>query len=217
MKIIMVDLKTLLEKSSQEHAHLCPRQILGVRLGLMGLKALGFVEPPAKKRLLTILESDGCFADGVSAASGCTVGHRTLRVEDLGKTAAVFVDTLTGKMVRVAPVLDLRTRALGYAPDESRHYFAQMQAYKVMPDEEMFTLCPIRLNRPVEEIVSRAGVRTCCELCGEEIINQREVVRDGLTLCKTCANEGYYQLEDELFFSSVAVKALPGSSWEQIP
>ncbi|PJH76367.1 MAG: formylmethanofuran dehydrogenase, partial [Anaerolineae bacterium CG_4_9_14_0_8_um_filter_58_9] len=72
--------------------------------------------------------------------TNCTVGHRTLRVEDYGKTAATFVDTQIGRAVRVAPALDIRQRAYAYASDEPRHYFAQMQAYQVMPDEEMFTI-----------------------------------------------------------------------------
>jgi formylmethanofuran dehydrogenase subunit E len=63
-----------------------------VRLELAGFTALGFDSPPDKKRLLVITETDGCFADGLSAATNCTVGHRTLRVEDYGKTAATFVD-----------------------------------------------------------------------------------------------------------------------------
>ncbi|RPI92411.1 MAG: hypothetical protein EHM40_13140 [Chloroflexi bacterium] len=57
----------LLDISSRDHSHLCPRQILGVRLGLAGMKALDLMAPPAKKRLLTILETDGCFADGITA------------------------------------------------------------------------------------------------------------------------------------------------------
>ena len=55
-----------------------------------------------------ILESDGCFADGLEAATGCTVGHRTLRVEDYGKIAATFVDVSTGQAIRIAPRLDVR-------------------------------------------------------------------------------------------------------------
>jgi len=81
-----MNLQPLLEKSSRDHSHLCPRQILGVRMGLAGMAALGFDAPPDKKRLLVIVENDGCFADGVIAATNCTVGHRTLRVEDYGKT-----------------------------------------------------------------------------------------------------------------------------------
>ncbi|MFO3797100.1 MAG: FmdE family protein, partial [Anaerolineales bacterium] len=122
-------LADLLQKSASQHSHLCPRQILGVRMGLLGMKALGFDAPPPKKRLLVIVETDGCFADGITAATDCTVGHRTLRVEDYGKTAATFVDTITGQAVRIAPALDIRQKAHAYAPDEPRRYFAQMQAY----------------------------------------------------------------------------------------
>ncbi len=188
-----MNLQTLLEKSASQHAHLCPRQILGVRLGLLGMKALGFQEPPPKKRLMVITESDGCFVDGVIAATDCTVGHRTLRIEDYGKTAATFVDVAGGQAVRVTPTLDIRERAYLHAPDEPKHYFAQMQAYKIMPDDEMFILSNVILNTPIAEIISRAGIRTNCDICGEEINNQREIYQDGLKLCLTCAEGGYYR------------------------
>ena len=189
----MTSLAELLERTAAQHSHLCPRQILGVRLGLLGLRALGFAGAPENKRLLVITESDGCFADGLSAATGCTVGHRTLRVEDYGKTAAVFVDTATGQAMRVAPAADIREKAYAYAPGEPRHYLAQMQAYQVMPDEEMFIVRPVALTTPVAELISRPGVRVNCELCGEEIINEREVRLNGLTLCRACAGDAYYQ------------------------
>ncbi len=189
-----MDITHLLEKSMRDHDHLCPRQILGVRIGLAGMKALGFSGPPAKKELLAIAETDGCFVDGVIAATGCTVGHRTLRVEDYGKIAVTFVDTKIGRAVRVAPRLDVRERACFFAPEESRHYFVQMHAYQVMPDEEMLAFQEVILNTPVEEIISRAGLHVNCDVCGEEIMNEREVMRDSLTLCRTCAGDRYYQV-----------------------
>jgi formylmethanofuran dehydrogenase subunit E len=188
-----MDITPLLEKSMQDHDHLCPRQILGVRIGLAGMKALGFGEPPEKKQLLVISETDGCFVDGVIAATGCTVGHRTLRVEDYGKVAATFVDIKTSRAVRVAPRLDIRERACDFVLEESRHYFAQMQAYQVMPDEDMLTIKDVILNTPVEQIISRPGIRVNCAICGEEIMNEREILRDGLPLCRACAGNGYYQ------------------------
>jgi formylmethanofuran dehydrogenase subunit E len=187
-----MNIQTLLEKSSKDHSHLCPRQILGVRIGLAGMKSLGFKTPPDKKQLLVITETDGCFADGLSAATDCTVGHRTLRVEDYGKVAAVFVDVKAGCSVRVAPVLDVRQKAYEYAPDEPRRYFAQMQAYQVMPDEEMLTVTEVQLATPIEAIVSRPGVRVNCDVCGEEIMNEREVKQNGLALCRACAGNSYY-------------------------
>jgi formylmethanofuran dehydrogenase subunit E len=188
-----MDIQPLLELSSRDHSHLCPRQILGVRIGLAGMRALGFHEPPAKKQLFVVSETDGCFVDGVIAATGCTVGHRTLRVEDYGKVAATFVDTATGQAVRIAPALDVREKAYAYSPDEPRHYFAQMLAYQIMPDDEMLTFTPVALNTPIESIISRPGLRVNCDVCGEEIMNEREVRRGELILCPACAGDGYYQ------------------------
>ena len=190
-------LDEILELSARGHVHLCPRQILGARLGLAGLAALGFLEPPTGKRLLIIAETDGCFLDGLSAATDCTPGHRTLRIEDYGKTAAVFVDTADGKAVRIAPRLDLRSRASAYAPAEPRRYFAQMQAYTIMPLEEMFTIFSVALRTSLQSIVSRPGVRFACASCGEEIINERTVQQGQGLVCHTCAHGGYYSsLED---------------------
>lgn len=189
-----MNIQHLLDKSARDHSHLCPRQILGVRLGLAGMKALRFDVPPDKKRLLLITETDGCFADGISAATNCTVGHHTLRVEDYGKVAAVFVDVKTGYAIRVAPVIDIRQRACHFAPNESRHYFAQMQAYQTMPDDEMFTVNEVQLATPIETIVSRPGVRVNCDMCSEEIMNEREIHQNGLTLCCSCAGKSYYHM-----------------------
>jgi formylmethanofuran dehydrogenase subunit E len=189
----MLSLTDILEQSAAQHSHLCPRQVLGARIGLAGAAALGLEAPRGDKRLLVIVETDGCFADGVATATGCTVGHRTLRVEDYGKIAATFVDTKTGQAIRVAPNLDVRQRAYTYAPQEKRHYFAQLVAYQVMPDHELLSVQEVSLTTPVEALISRAGVRVNCMLCGEEIINERQVQRGGLLLCKACAGEAYYQ------------------------
>jgi formylmethanofuran dehydrogenase subunit E len=193
-----MNLAQILEKSMQDHDHLCPRQILGARIGMAGMKTLNFTELPKKKELLIISETDGCFVDGVIAATGCMVGHRTLRVEDYGKVAATFVDTRTGYAIRIAPRLDIRERAAAFVPTEPRHYFAQMQAYQSMPDEEMFTMQEVCLNTSIEQIVSRPGIRVNCDVCGEEIMNEREILRDGSILCQNCIGHGYYQLNFEI-------------------
>ncbi|GAB4421143.1 MAG: FmdE family protein [Anaerolineales bacterium] len=187
-------LQELLDESAAQHSHLCPRQVIGVRMGILAGQLLGLDLPQTKKRMLVIVESDGCFADGVATATGATVGHRTMRVEDYGKIAAVFVDTQTGRSIRIAPALDVRQRAYAYAPEgETRHYFAQLHGYQVMPLSEMFFHQEVTLQRPIEEIVSRPGVRVDCDVCGEEIINEREVQHEGLTLCLACAGQAYYQ------------------------
>ncbi len=185
----------LLKQSSARHDHLCPRQVLGVRIGLAGLAALGLESPINKSTVLVIIESDGCFADGIEVATGATIGHRTLRVNDFGKMAATFADVKTGHAIRISPALNIRERALNYAPDEPRRYFAQLQGYQVMPDAELLRVQEVALNPTLEELISKPIVRVNCEYCGEEIINEREVVVNGTVLCRTCANDGYYLIK----------------------
>jgi formylmethanofuran dehydrogenase subunit E len=198
-----MNIQPLLDKSVREHLHLCPRQILGVRLGLAGMKSLGFDSPPDKKQLLVITETDGCFVDGLSAATNCTIGHRTLRVEDYGKVAAVFVDVKTRRSIRIAPALDIRERTNAFVSDEPNHYAAQLQAYQIMPDEEMFTCVEVQLSASIESILSQPGMRVNCFVCGEEIMNEREVHQNGTILCTSCAHGGYYHVEQNAIFSCI--------------
>ncbi len=191
----MPDIKALLELASARHSHLCPRQVLGVRMALAGAAALGLDLPRADKRLLVIAETDGCFIDGLEVAAGTTPGHRTLRVEDYGKVAATFIDTQSARCLRLAPLLDVRQRAAEFAPHEPRHYFAQLQAYQEMPDDALFSFATVHLTTSIAQIVSRPGVRVNCTACGEEIINEREILYHGAPYCRACAGLGYYQEE----------------------
>jgi len=185
----------LLKQSSARHDHLCPRQVLGVRIGLAGLAALELESPVSKSTALIIIESDGCFADGIEVSTGAAIGHRTLRVNDFGKIAATFADVKTGRVIRISPELNVRERALIYAPDEPRHYFAQLQGYQVMADSELLRIQEVALNPTLEELISKPVVRVNCDYCGEEIINEREVNVNGAVLCRTCANDGYYLIK----------------------
>jgi formylmethanofuran dehydrogenase subunit E len=192
---LKTDLISLLKESASDHSHLCPRQVLGVRMGLAGLTTLGVSAPVSAQIALIIIETGGCFADGIQVATGATVGHRTLRVEDLGKIAATFTNMITDISVRLAPKWDVRTKAIEYAPNEHRHYFAQLKGYQVMPDEELFTYQMVKLYIPASEIISHQNARASCVVCGEEIINEREVMVEGKVMCKTCAYGGYYRVK----------------------
>lgn len=82
-----------------------------MRTGIYAGEVLGLTLPQAHKRLFTFVETDGCLIDGIVVATGCAVGHRTMRVMDYGKSAATFVDTLTERAVRIMPTRGSRARA----------------------------------------------------------------------------------------------------------
>jgi formylmethanofuran dehydrogenase subunit E len=185
-------LDPLLKAVSALHRHLCPRQVLGLRMGLLAGEWLELELPQTNKRLLAIVETDGCFADGVGVATNCWMGRRTLRLEDYGKVAATFVDTQTGKALRLVPQAGVRSRARLVAPDARNRWEAMLFGYQRLPARELFTLQPVKLSQSVEQLISRASARAVCDACGEEILNEREVKLSGRTLCRACAAPAYY-------------------------
>lgn len=191
------NLDDLLQASAAHHHKICPRQVLGVRIGLLAGHILEMPLPQPEKRLLAIAETDGCFVDGLSAATGCYVGRRTLRVEDFGKTAVTFVDTLTEQAIRVAPQSRARELAWDYATSARNKWEAQLTGYKHIPDELLFCWQRVELTIPVKQIIGQAGRRVTCEICKEEIINQREVIHQGTTLCRSCAGSSYFRFVEK--------------------
>jgi len=181
-----------LEDLATLHRHICPRQVLGVRMGLHAGDLLGVELPRRDERLFVFVETDGCLADAVSIATGCWLGHRALRLIDLGKVAATVVDTSTGRAVRVWPHPASRARALERVPDAPDRWHAQLEGYRIMPAEELLRADPVAVTLDLAAILSRPGRRVVCGRCGEEVVNEREVVRDGVTLCLACAGERYY-------------------------
>lgn len=189
----MHDFKTLLEESARQHReHLCPRQVLGVRMGMYAGELFDLALPQNDKRLFAFVETDGCLIDGISVATGCTVGHRTMHVMDYGKTAATFVDTENEHAIRVWPSPQSRARAHFYAPDAPDRWHAQLTAYQVMPANELLLAQRVVLTVSLAAIISRHGARVVCARCGEDIINERAIHIEGQILCRACAEGAYY-------------------------
>jgi formylmethanofuran dehydrogenase subunit E len=175
------------------HTRLCPRQVLGVRIGSRAAGVLGIDLPQRDKRIVAFMETDGCAADGVAVATGCHVGRRTMRIVDYGKVAATFVDTCDGNAIRVSPKPGIRKAAQQYAPEARTRWQAQLLGYQRMPDEEIIQVQHVILTLDLEALISRPGLRTECQTCGEEIMNGREIRHEGIVLCQACYGGGYYR------------------------
>jgi formylmethanofuran dehydrogenase subunit E len=166
-------------------------------MGMLAAELLDIDLPQRDKRVLTIVETDGCFSDGVAVSVNCWVGRRTLRVEDYGKVAATFIDTQTEIAWRISPHPLARRRAATYAPAATSKWEAMLLGYQAMPAEKLLIAQPVILQMPVAVWVSVPGQRAMCDRCGEEILNKRQVVQDGVVLCRRCAEGGYYVVTDQ--------------------
>jgi formylmethanofuran dehydrogenase subunit E len=121
------------------------------------------------------------------------LGKRALKFRDWGKVAATFVDTDTGKAVRVAARESSKALARSLHPEVEDKNKQQMMAYRELSDDQMFQTQWVRVLLPPEEFPGYKGERIVCEICGEGINFRREVRRDGKILCRGCAGESYFE------------------------
>ena len=180
----------LFTESSSLHGHHCAGQVLGVRMAMVGCREVGIDEPKGCKKLVVYVEMDRCATDAVQAVTGCSLGKRTLKFLDYGKMAATFVNTETQQAVRVLAKDGARTLTPLYVPDITNPREAQKQAYRIMPEDTLFSMTPVTLQVPAQEMPGYRGDRVQCAECGEGINYHREVRVSGRTLCIPCAQGG---------------------------
>jgi formylmethanofuran dehydrogenase subunit E len=180
----------LLAEAASFHGHLCPGQVLGVRMTIAGCRETGVTDPRAAgKSLAVIVEIDRCATDAIQALTGVSLGKRTLKHYDFGKMAATFVNQARGTSVRVAARESARALAARMVPAETDPRAAQILAYRSMDERDLLAIEPVIVT---SEWLARRRVRVACSACGEGIAYQREVRRDGAVLCRACAGERYY-------------------------
>ncbi len=191
----METLDELLERAEQSHGHMCAGQVLGVRMAMLGCRAVGIHDPRGadRKKLLVFVEIDRCAADAIHTVTGCRLGKRTLKYFDYGKLAATFLNTKTNEAIRVAAFDTSREAADLAFPEIENRYERQLQAYKIFPDEELFKVERVSVTLEEQDQPGRPISRVFCDDCGEGINDRREVTRDGRTLCRACAGEAYFK------------------------
>ncbi len=202
------DFERLLAESTRAHGHCCPGQVLGVRMSIFGLRHVDIRDPRGKdkKNIMVFIEMDRCAADAVQSVTGCSLGRRTLKFMDYGKMAATFLNLHNGKTVRVIAREDSRAYARDMFPGIEDAAQAQIEAYKLMADEDLFdAMTDIRVELRPEDMPGRPLRRVRCAQCGEYVQDMREIYFDGQAVCRPCAEGGYYQSQN-IFRRSVMQK-----------
>lgn len=142
----------LLETSAATHGHLCPGQVVGVRMAMLGCRMIGLDEPTRRdqiKKLIVYVEMDRCTADAVAHVTGVKLGRRSLKFADYGIMAATFLNLATGKSFRVVSTEEARDLAAVYAPEVSGTSQQQLTAYCRMNDVNKYEILACRgMPRP---------------------------------------------------------------------
>jgi formylmethanofuran dehydrogenase subunit E len=99
------DFEDILAESAVTHGHMCPGQVLGVRMGMLGLALLGYDAPLDNrniKKVVVVAEIDRCASDALVVATGVRLGRRSLKFYDYGLMAATFVNLPDGRAIRIS-------------------------------------------------------------------------------------------------------------------
>jgi len=185
----------LLETSIDAHGHLCPGQVVGVRMAMLGCRLIGLDEPKRHdqiKKLIIYVEMDRCTADAVAHVTGVKLGRRSLKFVDYGIMAATFVNLETGKAFRVVSTEEARSLASAYAPEIAGKYPQQLEAYKRMPDSVLFRVQQVRVKIDDCDLPGPTRYKARCSRCGQVVRDQREVIKKGTLLCRPCAGDSYF-------------------------
>lgn len=192
----MKSLDELLEECWRLHGHICAGQLLGVRMALLGLKLIGIEDATGadRKKLIVWVEVDRCMTDAVSAVTGVRLGRRSLKYFDYGKVAATFLNTETGKAVRILARDEARALADARYPSILNKKERQLRAYREATDAELFKVSRVQVDYTLMDAPGHTRSRVVCSSCREGINDGREVLTEkGDLLCRPCAFGGYYR------------------------
>ena len=186
------EIQNLLDASVVFHGHLCGGQVIGVRMAVAGLNALGILNPKSKegRNLIIFAECDRCPIDAIISVTGRTPGKRSVRLMDYGKTAATFCDVSTGKAVRVAVKSDIFEKAKRTAQEnqmKTDKNDGDIYGLKYMAEDELLTVQNVRVEIAPQDLPGLPLETVTCCRCGETVKDRRHIVDDGKTLCRPCA------------------------------
>lgn len=179
------DYQALLKIAGAFHGDICAGIEIGTRMTMCGLNWIGISDPTGvdRKKLMVYVEIDRCATDAIMALTGCRPGKRTMKIRDYGKMAATFINLESGRSVRVAIAMAKRSDA-DPLPD-----------FSSVADQELFSIHEVKVALQPEDLPGKPLRRVSCARCGEGVMDGRDVVQDGETLCRGCFEQSdYYQL-----------------------
>ncbi|MDD1728589.1 MAG: FmdE family protein [Methanospirillum sp.] len=180
----MSEYSILLEMAKTFHGDACPGIIMGTRMSIAGMRELGMNPLERNRNLLVYVEIDRCATDAIQAITGCTLGHRTLKFMNYGKFAAIFVNMDTGKAVRIA--------AIPKQNGQGENMAETVQKLAVIPESELFSIREVSIRIPEEDLPGFPLYKEICSVCGEQVLDKKEVVKDNRVFCKNCQGKSYY-------------------------
>ena len=187
----------LLSASVENHGHLCPGQVVGVRMAMLGCRLIGLDNPRQDdqiKKLIVYVEMDRCTGDAVAFVTGAKLGRRSLKYVDYGIMAATFLNLETNQAYRIISTEESRDLANKYAPEFNDKTTQQIEAYKRMPESVLFRIQKVHVPLSEFDLPGPTRKKVTCAGCGQVVRDNKEVQIDGKPYCRPCANGAYFKV-----------------------
>ena len=107
--------------------------------------------------------------------------------------AATFVNLESHNAFRICSTEASRNLTAKYAPHIMDENLRQIEAYKVMPLEELFTVEQVQVEIPHSDLPGPSLFKAVCEKCHTVVRDKKEVRQNGQILCRSCAHGAYYR------------------------
>lgn len=197
----MESFEILLNASAKAHGHLCPGQVVGVRMAMLGCRLIGLDDPTRIdqiKKLIVYVEMDRCAADAITHVTGVKLGRRSLKFMDYGIMAATFLNLETSRAFRVLSTEEARDLSCVYAPEIAGNGHSQLEAYKRMPESVLFRVQKVRVNIAEWDLPGPTRRKITCNVCGQVIRDGKEVMMNNDPICRPCSNQCYFSHPQEV-------------------
>ncbi|WP_161490745.1 FmdE family protein [Methanonatronarchaeum thermophilum] len=207
------DLTNLVLEAGKLHGHICPMVVLGVKVGVDGLKQLE-IDHQGMEDIIVLIETNSCFSDGIQLSTGCTFGNNALIYRDYGKTAATII-----KRNEIA--IRYNYKAYNYIEEEypeTHKLFEKVvkkregtEKQQKQLQEKWRKIALEQLNKPIEELFKIEKTENTshlnlpkkapifedkyCNKCEEKIMAPKTTQKNGKTQCIPCSNTNYLQLD----------------------
>jgi formylmethanofuran dehydrogenase subunit E len=180
------DYDYFVNKVNDFHGHICTGIVLGTRMTLAAMRYLELDphQSKEKRHIIVYAEIDRCMTDAVIVITGCSPGRRSLKLVDYGKFAMTLINQDTGKAVRAS----VKENFTGQQDmEETKRIIAGI------PDERLVALQDVQVTIPKFDLPGFPQKTAECSVCGERIMDGRDIDRDGVILCRGCADGTYYR------------------------
>lgn len=205
---VALDRKKLVEF----HGDACSLALLGARMGMTAIKY--FDSKEHRRELIIIPENYACIVDGISFATGCTVGTGSIIPKDYGKHGVVFYHRKTDRAIRIrlSPVIgeefvvggreiikDILDGGKFGKPSAHKSKFTKM--FMELPDDKLFDIQPVEMVQSIrdptpEQFLLQRGFivdMVRCSSCNEYVEHTRAVVKGKKLLCIPCTGQAFYR------------------------